>query len=836
MLIATAFLAASALPAAAVGTGSVSGTVTAAAGGAPLAGVCVSAHLTDINSTLVATVATAGDGSYTLSAVPVGNVNVHFSDTGSCVGGVAANLVGQWWNSQPSLSTAVTVAVADSVTTTGVNAALVAGGSISGTVTAATGGAPLNAICVGAFVLGVDALLVSSTATAADGTYTLTGVPAQNVLVEFFASGQCPGGTPANFEGQWYNNKLTAGTADSVTVTAGTTVAGISAALNASGSFSGTVTAAVGGAPLSGICVAAYLPFASGVAPQLIASTSTAADGTYTLPGAPVGNIDVKFYSTGFCPGGAASNYAMQWYNNQPLQGTANPITITSGATTPNINAALIAGGTITGTVTAQAGGAALSGICVAVFSTGASPVVVASTGTANDGTYMLSGVPAGTVRVRFNSQGFCPGGIFQHFATQWDNNKPNFVAGDDVTVTAGATTPNINAAMAPPIATSFSIAVNGSASASIQRGTQATLSESGLAATYGPVVFSSLGHANLCTITFPGTATSCQTSATLAAGSYTPISATFTDADGAFTSSTSTNKVSLTVNPNPTTFAIHVNGGSSATILHGTQATLSETGLPDSATGSVVFSAFGQPHLCTITLPETSCLTSIALPLGSYNPISATFTDTDGNFAGSTSTTTVSLNVNPNPTSFTISVNGGSSATTLHGTHATLSETGLPGPATGTIVFGTSAHPNLCTITLPATSCTTPAALDVGTYASISATFTPTDTNYIASTSANTLSLNDLSKPGAPTHVHAAKVSPKKATVSWTAPTVNGGTPITAYLITYGAKTIRVSASARQATFLNLPKGTHHFNVRAINSVGLSAWSAPSNPVNIKV
>ena len=92
----------------------------------------------------------------------------------------------------------------------------------------------------------------------------MNGVPARNdVLVEFFSSGFCPGGVAANFAGQWYNGKLTPDVATPVTVTVGNTLTGINAALSASGSFSGTVTAAAGGAPLPGICVAAYLPFAA---------------------------------------------------------------------------------------------------------------------------------------------------------------------------------------------------------------------------------------------------------------------------------------------------------------------------------------------------------------------------------------------------------------------------------------------------------------------------------------------------------------------------------------------------------------------------------------------
>jgi hypothetical protein len=936
-----------AVPAAAAGTGSISGTVTAAAGGAPLAGICVAAHLIDIDSTFVTSVATAANGTYTLTNVPVGNVNVQFFDTGFCPGGVTGNFVGQWYNAQPSLNTANPVAVADSVTTSNINAALAAGGAISGTVTAAAGGAPLNAICVGAFLPGADLLLVASTSTAANGTYTLNGVPAQNnVLVEFFSSGFCPGGTAANFEGQWYNGKLTPDAADPVNVTVGNTVTGINAALNASGSFSGKVTAAAGGAALPGICVAAYLPFQQGVPGQLVTSTSTAADGTYTLPGAPVGTVDVKFYATGFCPGGTASSYAMQWYNNQPIQDTANAVPISSGAITPNIDAALVAGGAIGGTVTSAATHAGLSGICVAALSTGANPVVVASTGTSAGGTYLLDGIPAGTVQVRFNSQGFCPGGVLQQFATQWFDNKPSVATADPVTVVAGATTANVNAAMGPPLATSFSIKVNGGTSAAIAHGSTATLTESGLPDLYGTVVFSSAGQPNLCTITMAGPGsganTGCQTSSALASATYSPITAVFTDADGAFTNSSSTNSVSLTVSGTvtPTSFTIAANGAASASIAPGAQATLSEAGLPGApaagtvvfgspghanlctitlpatscltstalaigsytpisavftdtdgnfsgststntvsltvtkstlftiavdgaassshsyggkstlseagipapATGTVVFGSLAQPNLCTVTLPATSCQTAAPLPAGTYSPVSALFTDTDGKFVGSTSTNTVSLTVTPLTTAFTIAVNGRSSTLVPHGASATLSEAGIPGLASGTVVFSTSGQRRLCTITLPATTCRTSGTLPYGTYSPISAVFTDTDGNFTGSSSDNTVSLTNLSRPGAPVNVGATDGGAKGVTVAWSAPPSGGGSPITGYVVTYGGKrfwfggrSVWVRASTRKLTFTGLVKGArYHFKVRAINKLGAGAWSAPTAMVQV--
>ena len=72
---------------------------------------------------------------------------------------------------------------------------------------------------------------------------------------------------------------------------------------------------------------------------------------------------------------------------------------------------------------------------------------------------------------------------------------------------------------------------------------------------------------------------------------------------------------------------------------------------------------------------------------------------------------------------SFSVTVNGSSSATVNAGATATLAESGLSSTATGTVAF-TSGSTSLCTITLPATSCTTPATLAPGAYGNISASY----------------------------------------------------------------------------------------------------------------
>jgi len=113
----------------------------------------------------------------------------------------------------------------------------------------------------------------------------------------------------------------------------------------------------------------------------------------------------------------------------------------------------------------------------------------------------------------------------------------------------------------------------------------------------------------------------------------------------------TSATSGAFNITPQPTSFTISVNNAPSATITAGSSATLSETGLPPSATGTVSFSSNGV-GLCSISLSglaneSTSCSTSSALPVGSY-VATAAFSDTNGKFLDSTSSNSVAFAVSP--------------------------------------------------------------------------------------------------------------------------------------------------------------------------------------------
>ncbi|MDX6210731.1 MAG: hypothetical protein QOE24_3122 [Frankiales bacterium] len=270
-------------------------------------------------------------------------------------------------------------------------------------------------------------------------------------------------------------------------------------------------------------------------------------------------------------------------------------------------------------------------------------------------------------------------------------------------------------------------------APASVTYGTAVALGTTGLpSGATGTVTYTS-GGATLCSFTI-GAASSCPTPISLVPGSY-PTTATYSG-DAAYQSATAATTFAVTKAATAiTASAAPVSTG------WGNAVVLSAGNVPVPATGQVVFTAGGST-LCTAVLPSTSCATSSTLAIGSY-PVTATYAG-DSDYVGSTASTSFTVVVSS--TSFTVTP---TPATVNYGTGTSLAWSGLPAGATGAVVFKDSVG-TLCTATLPATSCTTPASRGPGTVA-VTATYSG-DSHFTTSSATTSYLVNQ-----APTAVVAS-------------------------------------------------------------------------------
>jgi Carboxypeptidase regulatory-like domain len=305
------------------------------------------------------------------------------------------------------------------------------------------------------------------TASNGGGSYTIVSLPSGSYAVEFYSSAGFFGtGTQLNVIPQYYSGKLSASEAAHVTVSAPNAVGAINAELQTGGQISGRVTDVTSKLP-----VQYTLACAEELAEKPVGGGCefTNSGGEYTISGLSSGTYRVYFYSLF-----SETSYKTIFYNQKTLVGEANPVGVTAGKMTSEINAELTPvsqGGKISGKVTAETGGAAIANVEVCADETSGASYGGCATTNAG-GEYTITNLPAGEFTVYFSNYGCVAGKCTrQNYVSQYYNREPNEGSADKITVIADLTTEPIDAKLAKggQIAGTVTSAVGGARLAGVE-------------------------------------------------------------------------------------------------------------------------------------------------------------------------------------------------------------------------------------------------------------------------------------------------------------------------------------------------------------------------------
>jgi hypothetical protein len=393
----------------------------------PISGVAVSAYAWNSSSNYwqwVRGSSTNPSGQYDLGGLAADTYRVCFS---------SVNSINECYNNVANVDSATDIVVTAGATTAGIDAQLVIGGHITGTVrNSAVPPMPISGVAVSAYAWNSSSNYwqwVRGSRTNPSGQYDLGGLATGTYRVCFSSVN--------SYAYECYNNVAIVDSATDIAVTAGATTAGIDAQLTVAGRITGTVLGSATLTPINGVVfVTAYANNSSYSAWQSVGGSYTSPSGHYGI-GLATGTYRVCFSS---------ANYASECYNNVAIVESATDIAVTAGATTAGIDAQLTGEGHITGTVRdSSATPMPINGVFVSAYAWNSSNNVwqpVRYSATNPSGQYDIGGLATRTYRLCFSSL---------NYAYECYNNAANVHSATDIVATAGATVSGINAQLQSP-------------------------------------------------------------------------------------------------------------------------------------------------------------------------------------------------------------------------------------------------------------------------------------------------------------------------------------------------------------------------------------------------
>jgi uncharacterized repeat protein (TIGR02543 family) len=228
----------------------------------------------------------------------------------------------------------------------------------------------------------------------------------------------------------------------------------------------------------------------------------------------------------------------------------------------------------------------------------------------------------------------------------------------------------------------------------------------------------------------------------------------------------------------------------------------------------------------CTIYAPATSCSVS-PLNNGTAYTFTVSATNSTGTTNGATSSSSVTPAGKPGPPTGVSAVRGNGQATV---TFTAPADTGGSAITSYTVTAYDSSGNAAGTCTGSGTTYTCTGLTNGAAY-----TFKATATNALFTSDLSTASsaATPATVPNTPTSVAAAVTTAGAATVSFTAPLVNGGSAITGFTVTSspGGFTCTAAADASSCVVSGLTNGTAYtFSVIATNEIGNSVASSASS------
>jgi hypothetical protein len=393
----------------------IAGRVTNSAG-RPVSGVCIG--ILPENQAglglLGGNALTSSSGAYIVANLAPGYYVAAFFS--GCAGPSSAAVL-QWFKAQSAESNAGLIDAAAGAEVSGIDAVVSPAGTISGTVTGATGQA-IETDCVAAF---------NRRTGQPGGFQSLTGAG------EYTVSGLAPGSYTIVATDCGYSSDLAQSVYERpVAVRAGRTTGKIALSLPIGAAVTGRVTTAGSGRPVPDACVDAT-PLSAAVANLGIGGLAlTTRSGTYKIAGLRTGSYLIEVFPSCFGPA----------VNLQTIT-LPHPVRVTQGKVRAGVNATLPAGGSIAGRVTGPAA-AAVPGACVETYQI---PGGMAGGSSADaDGRYVVTGLAPGRYKVEFGDPSCSDDAV--GLGIRWYDGAAGSGSATVITVKAGQMASAINATL----------------------------------------------------------------------------------------------------------------------------------------------------------------------------------------------------------------------------------------------------------------------------------------------------------------------------------------------------------------------------------------------------